>query len=83
MSQLNVEVPPEMERWIQSRVTRGRYLDAGEYLRSLVRREQAPDEEDVRWLRARYERSLASGIIDEEPETIIEQIIAELPGDDD
>ena len=83
MAQVNLDMPSDMERWVESRVSRDHYLDAGEYLRALIRRDQAIGETDGRWMRARYEASLASGIVDAEPEDVIEEIIAEISGEDD
>jgi antitoxin ParD1/3/4 len=83
MSQLNIEMPPDLENWVEARVAGGRYTDAGEYLRALIRSDQELEADDLRWLQGRYAQSLASGVIEAEPEDIIEQIIAEIPGDDD
>jgi antitoxin ParD1/3/4 len=76
MSQLNVSIPPALKSWIDSRVAEGRYSSASDYVRDLVRRDidSAPDE--TVWLRGLIEEGLASGVSDQKPETIIENIIA-------
>ncbi len=40
MTQLQVVLPPALERWINTRVAQGRYIDADEYVRDLVRRDE-------------------------------------------
>ena len=77
MSQLNVSVPPALKSWVDMRVAEGRYSSASDYVRDLVRRDQDSAENETRWLRGLIEEGLASGMIDEEPEAIIESIIAE------
>jgi len=70
-------MPPALHNWVEAQVAQGRYSDAGDYLRDLVRRDQDTAREDRAWLRAMIAEGLASGMLDEEPEAIIEQIIAE------
>jgi antitoxin ParD1/3/4 len=79
MTQLSLSLPPALQRWVDGRLAEGRYADAGEYLRDLVRRDQ---EEDVRWVRAMLAEGEASGYLDATPEQIIADIIAELPARD-
>ena len=77
MSELTISIPPALEEWVAARVSEGRYADASDYLRDLVRRDQDGGEGDLVALRALIDEGLASGIIDEQPEVVIEQIIAE------
>lgn len=77
MSQLNVSIPPALKNWIDSRVTEGRYSSASDYIRELVRRDQDAAKEETAWLRGLIAEGLASGVIDEEPEAVLESIIAE------
>lgn len=76
MSQLNVSIPPALRTWIDSRVTEGRFSSASDYIRDLVRRDQDAAKEETEWLRGLIAEGLASGVIDEEPEDVIENIIA-------
>jgi antitoxin ParD1/3/4 len=76
MSQLNVSIPPALKSWIDHRVAEGRYSSASDYMRDLVRRDQESEPNDVAWVKAMLAEGEASGISDEEPETIIENIIA-------
>lgn len=79
MTQLSVSMPADLQRWVDSRVAAEGYSDAADYVRQLVRRDQDEYEEDVRRVRALWNEGLASGVLDDEPEAILEQIIAELP----
>lgn len=77
MSQLNVSVPPALKTWIDSRVSNGRYSSASDYIRDLVRRDQDAASEEIEWLRGLIAEGLASGVIDDEPEVVLENIIAD------
>jgi antitoxin ParD1/3/4 len=78
MAQLNVSLPPQLKDWVDSRVAEGRYSSASDYVRDLVRRDQdAAKDEETEWLRGLIEEGLASPVLDEEPEAIIESIITE------
>ena len=79
MTSLSVSMPPALQNWVDLRIAEGEYADAADYLRDLVRRDQA---EDIRWVRAMIAQGEASGYLDASPETIIEEIIAELPAPD-
>jgi antitoxin ParD1/3/4 len=45
-------------------------------MRDLVRRDQEAAMTETEWLRELVAEGLASGVVDEEPETVIENIIA-------
>jgi antitoxin ParD1/3/4 len=77
MPQLNVSIPPALKSWIDARVAEGRYSSASDYVRDLVRRDQDAAQDETVWLRGLIEEGEASGVIDEEPEAVIESIIAE------
>jgi antitoxin ParD1/3/4 len=74
MSEISVAFPNTLSSWIEQQIAYGRFVDAGDYLRDLVRR----DQEQTWRLRDLIEEGLASGIVDEEPEVVIERIIAEV-----
>ena len=66
MGELNVRIPPELERWIEVRLAEGRYVDLEDYVRDLVRRDldgllnESP--EHVDWVRGQVSAGVASGI---------------------
>ncbi|MBS0504350.1 MAG: type II toxin-antitoxin system ParD family antitoxin [Proteobacteria bacterium] len=73
MNELSIALPKTLRSWIDQQVQFGRFVDASDYLRDLVRR----DQENTWRLRDLVEEGLASGVVDEEPEDVIERIIAE------
>lgn len=88
MGEMSFTFPPDLENWIELRVAEGRYADAADYMRDLVRRDQegflpecgsdgAETPEYIAWIRERVAEGLASGWVNAEPEDVIEEIIAE------
>lgn len=41
MATLNISLPDEMRRWLDSQVSSGRYANASDYIRDLIRNNQA------------------------------------------
>jgi antitoxin ParD1/3/4 len=76
MAQLNISIPSALKSWIDHRVSEGRYSSASDYMRDLVRRDQESEPDDVEWVKAMLAEGEASGLSDEQPETIIDNIIA-------
>ncbi|MEQ1547642.1 MAG: type II toxin-antitoxin system ParD family antitoxin [Chakrabartia sp.] len=78
MTQLNVSIPPALKEWVDTRVAEGRYSSASDYMRDLVRRDQAAaDEEETIWLRGLIEEGLASGAIHKPAKEVLREIVAE------
>ena len=68
--------PPEIRQWIAARLAEGGYADEEDYFLDLVRRDMQEAEDDLDLVRAKLAEAEASGISDERPETIIDNIIA-------
>jgi antitoxin ParD1/3/4 len=79
MTDLTISMPPTLQTWLDARLAERGYADAGEYLRDLVRRDLAEAATDRRWLKAMIDQGLASGVVDGEPEDVLNEIIAEDP----
>lgn len=79
MTQPSVSLPVELQRWVAARADAEGYPNASEYLQELILRERDVHEGRVKRLQALIDEGFASGIIDEEPEDVLEQIIAEMP----
>jgi len=79
MTDLTVSLPPALRSWVDTRLAERGYADAGEYLRDLVRRDLAEASVDRRWLKAMVDEGLASGIVEGDPEDVLDDIIAEDP----
>ncbi|MEH3160054.1 MAG: type II toxin-antitoxin system ParD family antitoxin [Sphingomonas taxi] len=77
MSQLIISMPDALQEWVDTRIAQGRYADAADYLRDLVRLDQQSD--DRLWLKAMIDEGLASGALDQDPRDVIAEIIAEDP----
>jgi antitoxin ParD1/3/4 len=45
MATMNVSVPDPMRDWVQQRIETGQYASASDYVRDLIRRDQAQAEE--------------------------------------
>ncbi len=79
MTDMSFTMPPDLKSWIDAQVAQGRYADAGEYLRDLVRRDLETVSDERTWLRAMIEEGLASGVIDRDAQDVLDEIIAEDP----
>lgn len=79
MTDMSFTMPPDLKSWIDAQVAQGRYADAGEYLRDLVRRDQETVSDERTWLRAMIEEGLASGVINRDAQDVLDEIIAEDP----
>ncbi|MCW3837495.1 type II toxin-antitoxin system ParD family antitoxin [Sphingomonas canadensis] len=79
MTYHTLSFPPALQAWVDARIAEGRYADVADYLRDLVRRDREYAAEDRRWLKAMIDEGLASGIVDAEPEDVIDAILAEDP----
>jgi antitoxin ParD1/3/4 len=76
MSTLTLTMPTALQDWVDARIAEGMHADAADYLRDLVRRDRDMAAEDVRWVRAMIDEGLASGVVDQAPADVIEDIVA-------
>lgn len=86
MGEMSFDFPPDLRRWIETRLAEGRYADAQDYLRDLVRRDQEgllpgreADEESpeyIAWVREKIAEGEASGIAEGDPREFIQSLIA-------
>lgn len=72
MSRLTISMPDQMNEWVESQITTGRYGNVSEYFRDLVRRDQERREAAVAELRTMLERAEASGVSDRAFQDILE-----------
>jgi len=79
MTTLNISMPPALQNWVDTQVAQGRYADAADYLRDLVRRDQETARDDRLWVKAMIDEGLASGVLDAEPEDVLREIMAQIP----
>ena len=46
MATMNISLPDQMKSWVESRAETGRYSNASDYVRDLIRRDQQRAERD-------------------------------------
>ncbi len=61
MTTMNVSLPDQMKDWIDGRIEMGQYHNVSEYIRDLIRRDQA-DHEKTLSFRAAIDNGRSSGI---------------------
>ena len=79
MTDLSFTIPDSMLRWLEQRAAIDDYIDVGEFVRDLLRREQKAEAEDTAWVRAMIEEGEASGYMEEDARTVLKGIMAKLP----
>jgi antitoxin ParD1/3/4 len=60
MTTMNISLPDQMKDWIESRIDAGQYHNVSEYIRDLIRRDQA-DHEKALAFRAAIDYGRSSG----------------------
>jgi antitoxin ParD1/3/4 len=75
MTDLSISIPETMLHWLEQRAAAGDFVDAGDLVRDLVRREQDRTRRNE-WLREQIAEGEASGFVEGRPEDLIEEIIA-------
>lgn len=61
MTSMNVSLPNQMKSWVESKINAGQYHNASEYIRDLIRKDQA-ETEKVLAFRAAIEIGRSSGV---------------------
>ncbi len=72
MATMNVSLPDQMKDWVEEQVATGRYANASDYVRDLVRKDQL-HAGAVKTLQKIVDDALASGISDKS----LDQVLAE------
>lgn len=83
MADLTLSMPEDMKSWIEAQSATGRYADASDFIRDLVRREQ--DRLDARrhgleTLQEAWAEGLESGVSEATPADIRKQFLEKLDG---
>ncbi|MDQ1154291.1 type II toxin-antitoxin system ParD family antitoxin [Brevundimonas sp. SORGH_AS_0993] len=73
----NISLPDQMKAWVEDQAKSGRYANASDVVRDLIRREQIKAEKIAHWRRL-IEEADASGVSDQSPREIIENLRAQL-----
>ena len=69
MATMNVSLPEQMKAWVESQANSGRYGNASDYIRDLIRRDQERQDKIAEVQRLITE-GIESGISDRTPEEI-------------
>lgn len=78
MDPLNLSLPADLQAYVEARVSAEGFSDPAAFVRDLIKRDQDDYESDVRRVQALIDEGIASGVVDAEPEAILDEIIAEL-----
>ena len=78
MATMNISLPDEMKAFVEDRVESGRYANASDFMRDLVRREMEERDRLLAELIALAEAGTASGLSDRTAEQIRAEARAEL-----
>ena len=69
MATMNISLPDQMKRWVEEQVATGRYANASDYVRDLVRKDQLHIDAIAK-LQKVVDDALASGISDKSVDEI-------------
>lgn len=70
MTKIDIQLPPMLDEWVSEQTRIGRYTDAGDYLRDLIRRDRE-NQSEAQMLQALVDEGVASGISDESMDDIL------------
>ena len=70
MATMNISLPDEMKDWVEARVSSGHFANVSDYVRDVLRREQAA----VERLQSTIDDAIASGFVEMSPEELFEDI---------
>ncbi len=80
MADLSVPLSTDLQSYVDSRVAAEGFADPADFVCALVRRDREEYVRDVARVQRLIDEGIASGIIDDEPENILRQIMDEFPG---
>jgi antitoxin ParD1/3/4 len=76
MATMNVSLPDQMKAWVELRTSRGRYANASDYVRDLIRQDRER-EEALSDLRTLIQQGIDSGVSEQSFDEIIGEARAE------
>lgn len=77
MIHVSIPLPPDLQSWVESRVSDGTYADTADYFRDLAERDRELNGRQR--LKALIEEGLASGVVDQDIDEMFDEILADLP----
>ncbi|GLK48153.1 antitoxin ParD4 [Brevundimonas intermedia] len=76
MATMNISLPDPMKAWVEEQAKSGRYANASDVVRDLIRREQVKAEKIAHWQQL-IDEAYASGVSEKTPRQIFEEVRAE------
>jgi antitoxin ParD1/3/4 len=73
MATMNVSLPDQMKEWVEAQAENGRYSNASDYVRDLIRRDQVKTEK-IAAMQVKIDEGFASGCSELSPEEIFAKI---------
>ena len=81
MATMNVSLPDPMKEWVEAQAKTGRYSNASDYVRDLIRKDQARNDK-IAAMQAFVDEGLASGIGTRGMDALLRNARAEAKGQD-
>ncbi len=81
MATMNVSLPEPMKEWVDAQANTGRYANASDYIRHLIRLDQERTDK-IAVMQRLIDAGLASGIGDRSPEALFEAALVRVPQGD-
>lgn len=79
MVQVSVSLPSELQRHVDARVATGAFASSSAYLQALVERDQDEHRREVARVQALIDEGLASGVVDRDALTVLDELIERIP----
>lgn len=76
MADVSVPLSSDLQSYVESRAVAEGFSDSADFVRDLVERDQRAYQADVQRVQALINEGIDSGIVDAEPEDILDEIIA-------
>ncbi len=73
MATMNISLPDPMKAWVEEQAKSGRYANASDVVRDLIRREQVKAEK-IAQMQSLIDEARASGVSDKTPRQIFEEV---------
>ena len=78
MATMNVSLPGPMKDWVEAQAETGRYSNASDYVRDLIRRDQERQDEITR-MQGLVSQALESGVSDKSMDEILNEACKRAP----
>lgn len=79
MATMNISLPDQMKTWVEEQAEGGRYANASDYVRDLIRRDQERSEK-IAAMQTHIDRALAGGMSDMTMSEVLDAARKSLPG---